>query len=218
MNSREFKDYVYDQLSKITKSLSSPKRMELLDLLTQGPKTVESLVSNTQMSIAIVSQHLKVLHEARIVRYTKKGTYVIYSISEPDVYSLIISLRHISEKQYAELRQIKDDFLHARDHYEPITLVDLKLKMEQEDIILLDVRPSDEYEAGHIPRAINVPIQELHHHLSLIPKGKEVIAYCRGPYCLYALEATELLKEHGIRAFRIEEGYQEWRIHAGVTH
>ena len=218
MNSREFKDDVYEQLSKVTKSLSSPKRMELLYLLTQSPKTVESLASYTQMSIANVSQHLKVLHEARLVRFIKKGTYVIYSISDQDVYSHIISLRHISEKQNAELRRIKDEFLHARDHYEPITLDDLKLKMEQEDLILLDVRPSDEYEAGHIPGAINVPIQELHNHLSFMPIGKEVVAYCRGPYCLYALEATELLKEHGIRAYRIEEGYPEWRIHAGITH
>lgn len=216
MNSREFKDSIYEQFSRVTKSLSSPKRMELLDLLTQGPKTVESLASYTQMSIANVSQHLKVLHEARLVRYTKKGTYVIYNISDPDVHSLILSLRHISEKQYAELRQIKDDFLHARDHYEPITLDDLKSKMELEDVILLDVRPSDEYEAGHIPSSLNVPIQELPNYLSSIPTGKEVVAYCRGPYCLYALEAAELLKEHGIRAFRLEEGYQEWRIHAGI--
>lgn len=215
MNSRAFKDSVYEELSRVTKSLSSPKRMELLDLLIQGPKTVESLAVYTQMTIANVSQHLKVLHEARLVRYTKKGTYVIYSISDPEVHSLILSLRHISEKQYAELRQIKEDFLLAKDHYEPIILSDLIVKMENGDVILLDVRPGDEYEAGHIPGAINVPIQELQNHLSLIPDGKDVVAYCRGPYCLYALEATQLLNEHGIRAFRLEEGYHEWRIHAG---
>lgn len=215
MNSRAFKDSVYEELSRVTKSLSSPKRMELLDLLIQGPKTVESLAAYTQMTIANVSQHLKVLHEARLVRYTKKGTYVIYSISDPEVHSLILSLRHISEKQYAELRQIKEDFLLAKDHYEPIILSDLIVKMENGDVILLDVRPGDEYEAGHIPGAINVPIQELQNHLSSIPDGKDVVAYCRGPYCLYALEATQLLNEHGIRAFRLEEGYHEWRIHAG---
>jgi rhodanese-related sulfurtransferase/predicted transcriptional regulator len=212
VTAREFKDSIYDQFSKVGKALSSPKRLEILDLLSQGRKSVESIAQFTEMSMANVSQHLQNLLEAKLVKVQKKGTYAYYELADKSVASFIISMRVLCQNQLAEVKRIKDNFLKQHDNLEAISLVEVRKRMNEGNILLIDVRPQDEYDAGHIPGAISIPIEQLQDHLSLIPKEKDIIAYCRGPYCFYAIQAVELLKNHGFSTDRIEAGIHEWNL------
>lgn len=211
--SRLFKDELYTQFARIGKAISSPKRIELLDLISQGTKSVESLAQYTEMSIANVSQHLQVLLESRLVSKQKKGTYVFYELADDSVHLLLHSLRRVSETRLAEIYQIRNDFLLNSSDAEPVPLDKLLQRLNEGNVILLDVRPKDEYEAGHIPGAISTPIEELEKHFSSLSKDKEIVAYCRGAYCFYAIEAVELLRQMGFHANRIEEGVFEYRMH-----
>lgn len=211
ISSRPFKDSIYHQLSKIGKSLSSAKRIELLDLLSQGPKSVETLAKETSMSIANVSQHLQTLLEARLVRFRKQGTYVIYELADEYVSGFLYAFRNLAEHRLAEIPKIKQQFFHNFDHDEPLDVRELKERLKREHVQLIDVRPIQEYEAGHIPQSASFPIYELETHLSEIPKEKEIIVYCRGPYCAYAAQAVELLRSQGYTAVRFEGGVQDWR-------
>ncbi|MEF3302137.1 ArsR/SmtB family transcription factor [Paenibacillus sp. GYB003] len=206
-----WKDRLYEQFARIGKSLSSPKRLELLDVLAQGPKSVDALARGTGMSLANVSQHLQTLLEARLVRFTKKGTYAIYELADPSVAEFMLCLHRLGEKQLADIQTIKSELLRHYADMEPISLEALKARMEKGDVLLLDVRPREEYEAGHIPGAVSVPIEELKRHLSSLPADKEIVAYCRGPYCLMSAMAVDMLHKAGHAAFRLEEGVYEWR-------
>ncbi|WP_238322928.1 ArsR/SmtB family transcription factor [Gorillibacterium massiliense] len=206
-----WKDQLYLEFARVGKSLSSPKRLEILDLLSQGPKSVDVLSKTTEMSIANVSQHLQTLLEARLVRFTKKGTFVIYELADPAISDFMLSLHSVCEKQLIEIRRIKAEFLQHNGSAEPIQLDVLLERMERGEVILLDVRPKDEYETDHIPGAISIPIEELEKHLSSLPTGKDIVAYCRGPYCLMSSEAVEIMKTRGINAHRLNEGVHEWR-------
>lgn len=206
-----WKDQIYQEFARIGKSLSSPKRLELLDLLAQGPKSVEIISRSTGMSIANVSQHLQTLHEARLVRFTKKGTYVIYELADSAVTDFMLSLHSLCEKQLVEIQRIKDEILLHHANMEPISLEFLMKRMEKDEVLLLDVRPKEEYETDHIPGAISIPIEELEQHLSSLPVSMEIVAYCRGPYCLMSTQAVEILNTIGYKAFRLEEGVHEWR-------
>ncbi|MED1143843.1 MULTISPECIES: ArsR/SmtB family transcription factor [Bacillus] len=211
MNERNLKDLLYQEFARIGKSLSSPRRLEILDVLTQGPKTVEALAKSTNMSIANVSQHLKTLFNSRMVNYKKEGNYVIYELAEELIADFLTSLHALSEKQLVEVQQIKQEFLNDKLGMEGVTLSELKERMEKGEVLLLDVRPAEEYEKAHIPGAISIPIQELENKLSSLPPNCEVVAYCRGPYCLMSAEAVEILKANGIHAFRLEEGVRDWK-------
>ncbi|MFS0921303.1 ArsR/SmtB family transcription factor [Brevibacillus sp. 179-C 1.1 NHS] len=208
---RNWKDQLYQEFARIGKCLSSPKRLELIDLLSQGSKSVEQLAKITGMSVANVSQHLQTLHESRLVRFTKKGNYVIYEIAELSVADFMVSLHRLSEKQLVEIQRLKTEILHHDANMEPISLKELMERMEKGDVLLLDVRPEDEYAMGHIPGAISIPIEELENHLASLPANKEIVAYCRGPYCLMSAQAVEILKSKGIKASRLEEGVHEWK-------
>ncbi|MGC5327406.1 ArsR/SmtB family transcription factor [Brevibacillus sp. SYSU BS000544] len=215
---RKWKDQLYQEYARIGKCLSSPKRLELMDLLAQGPKSVDQLAKITGMSVANVSQHLQTLHDSRLVRFTKKGNFVIYELTDLSVANFMVSLHRLSENQLVEIQRIKNEFLQYDESMEPITLEDLLERMEKGEVLLLDVRPREEYEMAHIPGAISIPIEELELHLASLPANKEIVAYCRGPYCLMSAEAVEILRTKGIRASRLEEGVHEWHHYVGSTH
>lgn len=212
LSSRDFKDSIYQQFAKVGKALSSPKRLELLDLLSQGRKSVESLAQNTEMSIANVSQHLQNLLEARLVKVQKKGTYAFYELADKSVAEFVISMHRLSETQHAEVQRIKETFLNQQGALEPIDLEEVLNRMKEGNVILIDVRPKDEYDTDHIPGAVSIPIDQLNDQLSMIQSDKEIVAYCRGPYCIYAIQAVELLRNHGFSAHRIEAGVLEWHV------
>lgn len=211
MLERIWKDQLYQEFARIGKCLSSPKRLELIDLLAQSAKSVDQLAKITGMSVANVSQHLQTLHESRLVRFTKKGNYVIYEIAELSIADFMVSLRRLSEKQLVEVQRLKTEILQHHESMEPIAMEELMERMKKGEVLLLDVRSEDEYVMGHIPGAISIPIEELEKHLTSLPVNKEIVAYCRGPYCLMSAQAVEILKSNGIKASRLEEGVHEWK-------
>jgi len=208
---REFKDGLYRQFARIGKCLSSDKRLELMHLLSQGPKTVEKMADITGMSVANVSRHLQILLEANMVKYSKKGTYVIYSLTNIEVERFINALWKVSETQLGDISRLKNEFISQSDDLQILSLEEVISKMDNGTIILLDVRPTDEFEAGHIPGALSVPLEDLNSFMQKLPKGAQIAAYCRGPYCIFSAEAVAQLRLEGFTAFRMEEGVYEWR-------
>ncbi len=202
---------LYDQMARLAKALAAPKRIELLDALSQAPRTVERLARDTNQTIANASQHLKVLRAARLVEAEKHGLYVTYRLATEDVARFLVELRELGEEQLAELRDIRNELSRAASNIEPIDRKTLLRRLRQGDAILIDVRPHEEYAAGHIPGSVSIPLGELKTKLEELPKDQEVVAYCRGPYCMLAVEAIELLVRHGRRALRLEDGVTEWR-------
>ncbi len=218
LSSRAFKNEIYRQFARIGKCLSSDKRLELLNLLSQGPKSVEKLVQHTEMNFANVSRHLQVLLDAKLVKYAKKGTYVIYELADSSVAVFLSSLWRVCEHQLADVKRIKDDFLNHFDDVQTLSMDELLDKLESGAVILLDVRPKDEFDAGHIAGAVSMPIGELERRLQSLPRDMEIAAYCRGPYCVYAAQAARLLRSEGFAAYRLEEGVQEWREYNERLH
>ena len=207
---RRFKDEIYDQFSRIGKAVSSPKRLELLDILCQGERSVENLANETSLTIANTSQHLQVLKNSRLVEQEKKGLYVVYRPA-PMVCEFFLSMRKIAENRIAEIEQIKNRFLEGKKGMEPINRDSLIERIKNNEVTILDVRPPQEFRAGHIIGAVSVPLKELELLLAKLPKEKEIVAYCRGPYCVLSVEAVELLNKKGYHAVRLEEGVMDWR-------
>jgi len=208
---RLFKDAIYEQFSRIGKAVSSPKRLELLDLLCQGERTVEVLANEANISLANASQHLKVLRTARLVESEKRGQFVIYRIVDEAVCKFFLSMRVLAERELAEVEQLKRRFLGGKEGMEPVDRNSLIQRVKEGAVIVLDVRPMEEYQSGHIPGAISIPLEELEQRLSELPQDQEIVAYCRGPYCLLAIHAVEILRAKGFHAIRMEEGVQDWR-------
>lgn len=209
--SRQFKDAIYEQFSRIGKAVSSPKRLELLDLLCQGAKNVETLARETGLTLANASQHLQTLRAARLIEAQKEGLHVTYQLCDPKVCEFFRSMRVLAESQLAEIEMIKRRFLENREGMEPVDRNDLLKRVKQGAVTVLDVRPVEEYRAGHIPGALSVPLTELEKLFSKLPRDQEIVAYCRGPYCVLAVQAVEMLRKRGFRAIRLEEGVQDWR-------
>jgi rhodanese-related sulfurtransferase len=210
--SRTFKDQLYGQFARIGKALASPKRLELLDLLAQGERTVESLAREASLSVANCSQHLQVLREARLVESRKEGLYVFYRLADEAVSGFWLALRSLAERRLADVERIVRDYFEVPEELEPIGNQELLERVRDGSVTLLDVRPVEEYQAGHIPGAVSVPLEELERRLTELPRDQEVVAYCRGPYCVFAVHAVELLRERGFTARRFEEGVPEWRL------
>lgn len=208
---RLFKDAIYEQFSRIGRAVSSPKRLELLDLLCQGERTVEILAKETGMSVANTSQHLHVLRAARLVEAEKEGLFVTYRLAEQAVCEFFRVMRVLAENRLAEVEKIKRQFLEGREGMEPVDRDALMRRVRKGEVTVLDVRPVEEYLAGHIPGAISIQLKELERRLSELPRNKDIVAYCRGPYCVLAIQAVEMLREKGFRAVRLEDGVQDWR-------
>src|SRR5437762_798583 len=214
MNTNEkriFKNQLYEQFARIGKALASPHRLELLDVLDQCERTVEALAQETGLSVANASQHLQVLRAARLVETRREGTSIFYRLASESVSTLWLSLRTVGEAHLAEIDRVVETFLQDRAQWQPITAEALLKELRSDQVILLDVRPAVEYQAGHLPQALSIPVAELEARLSEVPLDREIIAYCRGPYCVFADEAVEILRARGYRARRLEEGVTDWR-------
>jgi rhodanese-related sulfurtransferase len=208
---RAFKDAIYEQFARIGKAISSPRRLELLDLLCQGPRTVEVLAKESGLTIANASQHLKVLRGARLVEADKDGLYVTYRLADQNVCEFFRSMRLLAESRLAEVELIKRRFLEDRKGMKPVDREKLLRLVHEEAVTVLDVRPSVEYNAGHIAGALSIPLKELQQRLSDLPRDQEIVAYCRGPYCVLSVMAVEMLRSRGFNAVRLEEGIQDFR-------
>lgn len=208
---RAVKDGLYEQFARIGKAVAHPKRIELLDLLCQGERSVEVLADAAAIGVTNTSAHLKVLREARLVATRKEGTRVFYRLADDSVCAFYLNLRDLARERYADVEKIIRDYFEARDNLESIGRAELLVRTNDGDVTLLDVRPREEYEAGHIPGALSVPLDELERRLESLPADTEIVAYCRGPYCVLAPQALTLLRRSGIRARRFEEGLPEWR-------
>lgn len=209
---RRVKDSLFEQFARIPKALASPKRIELLDLLCQAPYTVEALARATGMGVTNTSAHLQALRAANLVVGTKDGTRVRYRIANDEVVRFIGSLRDLARGRLAEVEQIARGFFDEGGGGELVGRQELVRRLEREDVLVIDVRPHEEYLSGHIPGAISLPVAELAERLHELPAGTDIVAYCRGPYCVYAPEALRILGAKGIRARRLEDGYPEWGL------
>jgi rhodanese-related sulfurtransferase len=208
---RKFKDRLYGHFALIGKALASPGRLELLELLAQGPRTVEVLATESNLSIANASQHLQILRQAGLVDSQKHGLFVEYRLAGQDVFELCRVLRVVAETRNAELERIVRDHFGDREASEAVSIDELLKRARKADVVILDTRPAAEFAAGHIAGAISVPIEDLLQELRKLPKSKEYVAYCRGRYCVYADRAVEFLRKHGRRARRLLEGFPEWK-------
>jgi rhodanese-related sulfurtransferase len=211
MSHREFKDPLYSQFARIGNAVASPTRIELLDLLSQGEKTVEQLAEQSSTSIKNTSAHLRILRQARLVETRRDGTYIYYRLAGEEVFRFLRELQTVARSRLAEVEGIARLYLDGRDDLEPVSLKELQRRLREGDITLIDVRPEAEYQAGHIPGALSVPVAELKRRLREIPKRREVVAYCRGPYCVYSVEAVGILRKQGYRARRTEHGLPDWQ-------
>ena len=209
--SRRFKDSVYEQFARVGKAVASPRRLELLDLLYQGPRTVDELSRQADQSLANTSHHLQVLRAARLVEAEREGLFVTYRLADERVGTFFGALRGLAESRLAEVEQVRREFLESRGAMEPIERAVLFDRVSRGEVTVLDVRPQDEYLFGHIPGAVSVPLEELGGYLDQLPRDRVVVAYCRGRYCVLALDAVDVLKDHGFTAAHLEDGMAEWR-------
>jgi len=210
MDHRAFKDHLYAQFARLGKAFASPQRLELLDVLAQGERTVEALAQATARPLANTSQHLGVLHQARLVDLRKEGLYAYYRLADPAVFAVMQALRVLGERQLAEIDRLVEMYLHHPEYLDPISSTELCQRMAAGAVVVLDVRPAVEYRQGHIAGAGSMPLDELEARLADRPPTQEIVAYCRGPYCLFADDAVALFSAHGYQARRLREGYPVW--------
>ena len=208
---REFKDRLYGQFARLGKALANPHRLEMLELLAQGERTVDSLATEIGLSLANASQHLQALRQAALVESRKDGLFVYYRLADPDVFELSKVIRSVAERRLAELDRLVHDHFGNRAGAEPVPMDELLKRARSRQVVILDTRPASEYIAGHFPGALSIPVDDLQRRLKELTKGKDYVAYCRGPYCIYADRAVELLQAKGRRARRLVEGFPEWR-------
>jgi rhodanese-related sulfurtransferase/DNA-binding transcriptional ArsR family regulator len=208
---REFKDRLYAQFARIGKAVGSPHRIEMLELLAQGERTVDSLATEIGLSLANASQHLQALRQAALVDSRKDGLFVYYRLADPAVFDVCEAIRSVAERRLADLERLLHEHFGDRTQPEPVGMRDLLERARSSDVLILDARPANEYLAGHIAGAISVPIDDLQDRLRSLPTDKDYVAYCRGPYCVYADRAVALLRKSRRRARRLTEGFPEWR-------
>ena len=204
------KHELFEQFARIGRATASPVRLLLLDLLAQGEKTVETLTQQAGLTVGNTSAHLKELRSASLVRTRKEGAYVHYRLASPRVNTFVRALQRLAGDQLAEARQILHDYFEEPDSLEPVCSADLLDRIRAGEVTVIDVRPVDEYVAGHIPGAVSIPIDQIERRLLELPSEHEVIAYCRGPYCVFAIQAVEALRDSGYQARRLEDGTPDW--------
>lgn len=208
---RAMKDALYAQFARIGHAVSTPRRIELLDLLAQGERTVADLAEEIATPIKNTSAHLRALRAAGLVGTRRQGPHVFYRLADQRVHDFIHQLQELARDRFAEVERVTREYLDGRDALEPITARELRRRLRDGDVTVIDVRPRNEYEAAHIPGALCVPIEQLRHGRVALPKGREVVAYCRGRYCVYAVDAVALLRKRGYRAVRVVDGLPGWR-------
>jgi rhodanese-related sulfurtransferase/DNA-binding transcriptional ArsR family regulator len=208
---RAFKDRLYGQFARIGKGIASPHRLEFLEVLAQGERTVDSLAKETGLSLANASQHLLALREAGLVESRKQGLFVHYRLADPSVFELSRTIRIVAERRLAELDRVVRDHFGDRADAEPVGMEDLLEHARSGKVVILDTRPASEYAAGHIAGALSAPVDQLQERLDKLSKGKAYVAYCRGPYCVYADRAVQMLRKSGRKAQRLIDGFPEWK-------
>jgi rhodanese-related sulfurtransferase len=208
---REFKDRLFGQFARIGKALASPRRLEIVDLLAQGERAVEEIAGQTTMSVASASQHLQALKAARMVEVRREGLYMHYRLADEDVFRTWQAVRALAESRLSEVDSVLETYLRDRDSLEAVDAPELLGRLSDGSVIVLDVRPEEEYRAGHIPGARSLPVDALEAALQTLPKDREIVAYCRGPYCVFSDEAVALLRSRGYRAYRLRQGLPDWR-------
>lgn len=208
---RAFKSELFEQFARIGKAMASSTRIELLDLLSQTERTVEQLADLTEMSIANVSQHLQILRRAQMVEVRREGLYAYYRLADESVFRLWQTMRAVGETRLAEIERVVTSYLKDRAALEPIAVQELERRLDEGSVVVVDVRPVEEFAAGHIPRALSIPVSQLKRRLAQLPRTKEIVAYCRGPYCVQSYEAVSLLRQNGFKARRLEVGLPDWR-------
>ena len=209
----QIKSFLYEQVARIGKAVASPKRLQLIELLCQGAKTVEMLAAQAEMSVKLTSAHLKELRLARLVETRKDGKYVLYRLASTSVADLWVNLRSEAEERLVELQVALANIVAHGDDLEGFDRKAILKKAAAGEVLVLDVRPFDEYATAHLPHARSLPVDELKKRLAELPKDTPVVAYCRGPFCLMAKDAVELLRKKGYRAFHLTDGVAEWRAH-----
>lgn len=212
----EYRQALYEQLARLTRAMAHPARLQILDLLLQAPRTVEVLAGEIGASVAATSQHLQVLRSARLVESEKKGLYVTYRLADETLYDLLRVLRSVAEHRLAEVEQLIRQSREGRDFPTAAGTETLVARLQRGEVVAVDVRPTEEYAAGHLPGAVGIPLSQLEERLAELPADREVVAYCRGTYCLLAIQAVEILRRHGYRATYLPEGVRELE-QAGVT-
>ncbi len=208
---RRFKDALYAQFARIGHAVSTPKRIELLDLLGQAERTVADVAHQTAMPIKNTSAHLRVLRASGLVETRKDGPRVFYRLADAQVHEFVRQLQALAHTRLADVERVTQLYLDGRDELEPVTARELERRMRAGDVTVIDVRPREEYEAGHIPGALSVPVEQLKRRRFAPPLSRQLVAYCRGRYCVYAVEAVRLLRKRGYRARRLVDGLPGWR-------
>jgi ArsR family transcriptional regulator len=212
MSSCSPKQTILASLAEVAQALGHVHRLELLEQLAQGEHSVEELAARTKLSFANTSRHLQILRRARLVDTRRSGKHVLYSLAgDTEVVSLMRALGSVGERNVAEVERVMTDYFHARDAMEPVAREELLSRIEAGLVTVLDVRPEDEFARGHVAGALNIPLDELERRLSELPVGREIVAYCRGPYCVFAFEAVAALRARGFHVRRLEDGYPEWK-------
>lgn len=210
MDTRTFKTSLYQELSQVTKALSNPSRLEILDLLAQGTFPVEYIAEQTNLPIANTSQHLQVLKKSGLVKTEKRGKYKYYQLAGESVLDTWCALRNLGFEQNSQIKSLLEDFRNHRDSLDMIDSDELSDRIKNEDVFVIDVRPEEEYSLGHIINAVSCPQKTLNDRLDELPEGREIVAYCRGPLCLRADEAVHILRREGFQAKRLKNGYMDW--------
>lgn len=212
MSSTGPKHAIYENLAQVAQALGHQHRLELLEHLAQGVRSVEELSARAHLAFANTSRHLQILRRARLVETERRGKHVLYRLAgDTEVVALIKALGRVGERNVAEIGRVVSDYFQARDALEPVSRDDLVARLRDDLVTVLDVRPEDEFALGHLPGALNIPLAELERRLGELPKSREVIAYCRGPYCVLSFEAVAALRARGYRVRRLEDGYPEWK-------
>jgi len=212
MEGREAKARLYEAFASTAKAVASPKRIEALELLAQGERTVDAIAAATGMGVTNTSAHLQVLRRARLVDIRREGTKVFYRLASDEVAGFIVALRDLARSRVAEVDQVVRDYFTARDAFEPVSRAELLERTARGDVVVFDVRPPEEFVAGHIPGALSIPLDRLEAAFAGLPKETLIVAYCRGPYCVLAPEAVERLRARGFTARRLADGMPEWRL------
>jgi rhodanese-related sulfurtransferase/DNA-binding MarR family transcriptional regulator len=212
MSSQNVKSLLFGEFARVSKALGSGNRLELLEFLAQGERSVDALAKLSGLSVANTSRHLQVLRQAGLVAARKEGLFVFYSVSGGGVIKLLASLQEVAQHNVAEVTRLVNTYLTSKDSLEPVSVNELMARIRSGLVTVVDVRPKEEYAAGHLPGAINIPLTDLEENVKTLPRNREVIAYCRGPFCLLSFEAVARLRDRGLAARRLETGFPEWKV------